>query len=110
MAKPTAKSFWNVPQDVPPTKMKIHHQFDNMLHFNHKSNVVLRNINAVIRLIFKNTKEQQAITALRDAGPSHLPKNQIDENRVKEIQKIANTMKVNIPRRFDSKTAIREFI
>ena len=81
-----------------------------MLHFNHKSNVVLRNINAVIRLIFKNTKEQQAITALRDAGPSHLPKNQIDENRVKEIQKIANTMKVNIPRRFDSKTAIREFI
>lgn len=35
---------------------------------------------------------------------------QIDENRLKEIQKIASTMKVNIPKRFESKTAIREFI
>ena len=34
----------------------------------------------------------------------------IDENRLREIQRIANTMKVNIPRRFDSKAAIREFI
>jgi hypothetical protein len=34
----------------------------------------------------------------------------LDENRIKEIKKIANTMKVDIPKKFDNKTAIREFI
>lgn len=34
----------------------------------------------------------------------------IDEDRIRNIQKIANTLKVNIPKRFDSKTALREFI
>ena len=79
-------------------------------HYNHKTNIVIRNINAVIRLIFKNTKDQQAITALSPGNSAHAMQSFIDENRIKEIQKIANTMKVNIPRRFDSKTAIREFI
>jgi hypothetical protein len=103
-------NFWNQPVEVPPTKIKIHHEFDNMLHFNHKVNVTIRNINAVIRLIFKNTKDQQAITAISPGSTLHQTQSMIDENRLREIQKIANTMKVGIPRRFDSKSAIREFI
>ena len=70
--------------------------------------MAIRNINAVVRLIFKNTKDQSAITA-QSPGSTSL-QSQIDENRLREIQKIASTMKVGIPRRFDSKTAIREFI
>ena len=42
---------------MPVTKIKIYHQMDWSKHFSHKTNVVIRNINAVIRLIFKNTKE-----------------------------------------------------
>ena len=57
LERPVIKKFWNITQDIPPTKITIHHPFDNMLHFNHKSNIVLRKINAVIRLIFKNTKD-----------------------------------------------------
>ena len=52
----------------------------------------------LIRLIFKNTKDPNE------------PKNQIDDKRVKEIEKISNTMKVKIPNKFDSNIAIREFI
>jgi hypothetical protein len=44
-------------KEIPPTKITIYHEFDNSLHYNHKVNVVLRNINAVIKLIFKNTKD-----------------------------------------------------
>ena len=62
---------------MPSTKIKIHHKFDNSLHFHHKTNLVLRKINGMIKLIFKNTKE-----------PSE-PKNIMDEKRVKEIQKIS---------------------
>ena len=79
-------------------------------HFNHKTNITIRNINAVIRLIFKNTKEQAAITAISHGNTMHQAQSLIDESRLREIQKIATTMKVSIPRRFDSKSAIREFI
>ena len=34
----------------------------------------------------------------------------IDESRMKEIYKISYAMKISIPKRFDSKLAIREFI
>lgn len=70
----------------------------------------MRNINIVVRLIFKNTKDQSAITAMSQGTSASTIQSQIDENRLKEIQKIASTMKVNIPKRFESKTAIREFI
>jgi len=95
---------------MPPTSMVIHHPFDASLHFNHKTNIVIRNINSVIRLIFKNTKDQAAITSINPGNSIHQMQTYIDHHRIKEIQKIANTMKVNIPRRFDSKTAIREYI
>ena len=70
--------FWNQPQEIPPTKIKIHHEFDNMLHFNHKVNITIRNINAVIRLIFKNTKDQQAITALSPSSTLHQTQSMTD--------------------------------
>ena len=101
---------WNQPQEVPPTKIKIWHEFDNALHFHHKFNATVRNINIVVRLIFKNTKDQSAITAVSLGTSSLQTQSLIDENRLKEIQKIASTMKVNIPKRFESRTAIREFI
>lgn len=69
--KPGKNCFWNQPQEVPPTKIKIHHSFDPSLHFNHKMNVTIRNINAVIRLIFKNTKDQAAITAVAPGNTIH---------------------------------------
>ena len=34
----------------------------------------------------------------------------IDEKRLNEIQKIATTMKVQIPKRFETKSSVREFI
>lgn len=64
-------SFWNTPLDVPPTKMIIHHEFDPLLHFYHKVNITIRNINAVIRLIFKKTKDQAAITAVSPGSTMH---------------------------------------
>jgi hypothetical protein len=64
--------------------------------------VTIRNINTVIRLIFKNTKEQSAITAISNSSV-HMAQTLMDENRVREIQKIAVAMKVAIPRKFDSK-------
>ena len=111
-ANPPARKApnWREPQEVPPTKIKIWHEFDTALHFYHKFNVTVRNINIVVRLIFKNTKDQSAITAMSQGTSASQIQSQIDENRLKEIQKIASTMKVNIPKRFESKTAIREFI
>jgi hypothetical protein len=64
-------SLWNTPLDPPQTKMIVHHEFDLHLHFHHKVNVTIRNINAVIRLIFKNTKDQTAITALSPGSSIH---------------------------------------
>lgn len=109
-------AFWNLPPETPATQIPIHHKFDVGLHFNHKLNVTIRNINAVIKLIFKNTKEQSAITALSPGtqggvyGYSSANSAPIDEDRVRAIQRIAATMKVGIPKRFESKTALREFI
>jgi uncharacterized protein (DUF1499 family) len=64
-------SCLNMPMDVPQTKMVVHHEFDPLLHFHHKVNVTIRNINAVIRLIFKNTKDQTAITAISPGSSIH---------------------------------------
>lgn len=52
----TAKPKPLVPE-MPPTKITIFHEMNWTHHYNHKTNIVIRNINAVIRLIFKNTKE-----------------------------------------------------
>ena len=65
--------------------MIIHHEFGNTLHFHHKVNVTIRNINAVIRLIFKNTKDQSAITAISPGSNLHHTQAMIDENRLREI-------------------------
>jgi len=69
--RPKVSAFWNTPQEIPTTKMTIHHTFDPMLHFSHKVNVTIRSSNAAIRLIFKNTKEQTAITAVSPGSTIH---------------------------------------
>ena len=67
--------------------MKIHHDVDLGLHFMHKTNITLRNVNNVIKLIFKNTKEHQAIVAISQGtklgAESSMPN--IDEKRIQEI-------------------------
>ena len=100
-----------MPMEVPPTKITIHHVFDNSLHFNHKLNVTIRTINTAIKLIFKNNKDQAAITVMNGTNSNYTSNwTHIEDDRVKAIQKIALAMKVSIPKRFESKTALREFI
>ena len=70
-SRPKVHSFWNTPQEIPVTKITIHHVFDPLLHFVHKVNVTIRSSNAAIRLIFKNTKEQTAITAVSPGSTIH---------------------------------------
>ena len=82
---PMAKPNKQLPPEMPPTKIKIFHSPDMSLHYNHKVNIVIRNINAVIRLIFKNTKEQAAITAISHGNSVHQMQSYLDENRIKEI-------------------------
>jgi hypothetical protein len=84
--------------------VKIHHEFDPSEHFNHPTNVILRNHNFIIRTLFKNTREQQALT--------NNPVVESDELRLKQVSEIAAYVKIKIPGRFqfDSNKAIREFI
>lgn len=41
---------------LPKTKIRIHHAIDLQLHYDHPINVALRNINVIIRLLFKNDR------------------------------------------------------
>ena len=83
--KKNAISNWREPQEIPPTKIKIWHEFDKGLHFYHKFNVTVRHINVVVKLIFKNTKDQSAITAMSAGSNSSQIQTQIDETRLREI-------------------------
>ena len=108
---PSAKKpAWLMPQDIPSTQITIHHKFDNNLHFNHQLNKTIRNINAAIKLIFKNDKDRSAITVSSGGATYSSQYQAIDEDRVRAIQKVAMAMKVPIPKRFESKAALREFI
>jgi hypothetical protein len=80
-----AKTKQAVPPEMLPTNVIIHHPFDVNLHFNHKTNIVIRNINSVIRLIFKNTTDQAAITAINPGNSIHQTQSYIDDHRIKEI-------------------------
>ena len=92
-------------------KIKIWHP-DNVTghHKNHKINKAITTINQIINLVFKNKKDSLALTSMstkNDLGP---PANRlIDENRVNELQKIAKKVNIVIPKKFESKTSLREF-
>lgn len=113
------------PDEMPPTNVKIFHAFANEEHFYHPINVTLRNTNFIIKLLFKNTKEQQALTSctspasnlfsrvnidqVEDSNPhttsmaTFAPQNHLlpEEVRLKQIQDIAKYMKISIPKRLD---------
>jgi hypothetical protein len=92
------------------TRIKVYHNFDEEEYLNNKINITFRNINTVIKLIFKNTKDQSAIFAVSSSSYVKNSQEIIDEKRLSEIQKIASTMKVAIPKRFETKSSVREFI
>lgn len=77
------------------------------MYRNHKINKAINLINHIIRLIFKNNKDSQALTATNIS--SMAPNSLLDVTRINEIQKIAKQINIVIPRRFDSKASLREF-
>ena len=94
-------------------KKKVHIWHENKVtdhHKNHRINKAINTINQIINLVFKNKKDSLALTSMSaksDLGP---PANRlIDENRVNELQKIAKKINITIPKKFESKTALREF-
>jgi hypothetical protein len=49
---------------MPKTNVKLFHKDrDSDFYFSHPVNKVLRNINIIIKLLFKNGKEHQALVA-----------------------------------------------
>lgn len=71
----------------------------------HRVNKAIKLINHITRLIFKNGKDGLALTTSNNMANA----SQLDLTRIAEIQKVAKQIGINIPRKFDSKTSIREF-
>ena len=97
-------------------KLKVHifHEWtDFVLELKgHRINKAINTINNIIRLIFKNSKDSLAITATNPNNSSlnGPPANRLmEEYRIVELQKIAKQININIPRKFDSKSSLREF-
>ena len=94
-------------------KRKVHlwHEDDITTHHkNHKINKAISTINQIINLIFKNKKDSVALTTISKNDSLGPPANRlIDENRVNELQKIAKKINIVIPKKFESKTSLREF-
>ena len=78
---------------------------------NHKINKAINTINNIIRLIFKNNKDSLAITSTNNTSTlNNVPANRLmDEQRIGELLKIAKQININIPKKFDSKSSLREF-
>lgn len=94
-----------------PNRIPIHHDIsENARHENHKINKAIKRINQIVRLIFKNTKDSQAITT-GSGGSVTMPaqRNPAEDLRFQELYKVIKSMNVNIPKKFDSKAALREF-
>lgn len=80
------------------------------MHDDHCINRAIRRNNAIVRLIFKNTKDSVAITS-GSGGKISVPyaRNPAEDQRFQELYKIVRQMHINIPKKFDSKAALREF-
>ena len=90
--------------------MHIFHTGENP-HKNHKINKAITTINNVIRLIFKNSKETVALTSSNaNTSLGGNKSRQIEDNRLVEISKIAKSMNISIPKKFDSKASLREYV
>ena len=70
--KPTKKPAPDDPKKKPENRVTIYHEFAP-LHDEHPVNRSITWINQIVRLIFKNTKDSQAIT-LGTGGKVELPK------------------------------------
>lgn len=100
-------------------KVQVYHEWwheaDSAILKTHKINKAINTINNIIRLIFKNNKDSQAITtttnSVASGGLNGPPPNRLmEDTRVAELQKIAKQININIPRKqFDSKASLREF-
>ena len=91
-------------------KQKPHIYFvDDLRHKNHKVNKAVNTINNIIRLIFKNSKDSVALTSSMGQSSLSGSNRLIDEAKIQEISKIAKQVQINIPKKFDSKSALREY-
>ena len=101
MAKPIKHKIVN--------RVPIYHTYKDV-HGDHKINIIIKKINQIVRLIFKNTKDSQAITA-GSGGSVMIPalRNPSEDLRFQELARIIKTMNINIPKKFENKTALREF-
>ena len=57
------------PERMPPTNIEIYCEPERGRYFMHPINVTLRNLNYIVRTLFKNGKDQQALVA-SSAGAS----------------------------------------
>lgn len=95
-------------------RVHIYHEWTELFESlkSHRINKAINTINNIIRLIFKNSKDSLALTATNHNnstlnGP---PANRLmEEYRINELQKIAKQINISIPRKFDSKSSLREF-
>ena len=100
-----------VKSELVKRKVHIFHESVDHLLKGHKINKAINIINNIIRLIFKNSKDSLAITSTNNSysltGP---PANRLmEDHKIGELQKIAKQINIVIPKKFDSKSSLREF-
>jgi hypothetical protein len=91
----------------PENRVTIWHEFVP-IHEEHPVNKAISWINQIVRLIFKNTKDSQAIT-VGTGGKIELPKTK-GPNEDRKFLQLAQTVKqlgLSIPKKFDSKLELR---
>jgi uncharacterized protein YybS (DUF2232 family) len=91
-------------------EIKIYFQ-DQQRHKQHPINQAIFLINSIIRLIFKNNRDQSALMLSNQHSSSlgPLSNHALETKRMNEIQKLSKSMNIKIPSKFENKTAIREF-
>lgn len=92
-------------------RVKIYHDTSlNDLHKDHQVNRAISTINQIVKLIFKNTKETTAVT-FGSGGKVDVPKQKVpgEDKRFQELSKLVKQLGITIPKKFDSKLALREF-
>lgn len=55
--------FRKTPERMPPTNIKIHCEPERARYYMHPINITLRNLNYIVRTLFKNGKDQTALMA-----------------------------------------------
>ena len=94
-----------------PNRINIYHDVSSIQrHENHKINKAIKRINQIVKLIFKNTKDSTAITT-GSGGSVLVPerRNASEDIRFQELSRIVKQINIVIPKKFESKTQLREF-